>query len=160
MIQLLASSLDRAKHRRRKASAKCRLRLNLQRFLSRFVVVDTATEHALLGAKELCAKLRPGEIGLFDMAYVDFRHLWSSRGRRTVWIDVDGRNELRSSSSTTSSGVPTASATSAVAEQSRSFSSGLSRPINCPIFLPAAPTRSSGPMWSALLFHLLLRFLD
>ena len=31
-----------AKHRRRKAAAKCHLRLNLQSFLPRFAIVDTA----------------------------------------------------------------------------------------------------------------------
>src|SRR5437867_12888766 len=41
-IQLIASCMDWAKHRRRKAAAKCHLRLDLQSFLPRFVIVDTA----------------------------------------------------------------------------------------------------------------------
>ena len=44
-IQLVARSLDWAKHRRRKAAAKCHVRLNLQTFLPRFAIVDTAAEH-------------------------------------------------------------------------------------------------------------------
>ena len=41
-IQLVASCMDWAKHRRRKAAAKCHLRLDLQSFLPRFALVDTA----------------------------------------------------------------------------------------------------------------------
>src|SRR5260221_12193386 len=41
-IPLIASCLDWAKHRRRKAAAKCHLRLDLQSFLPRFAIVDTA----------------------------------------------------------------------------------------------------------------------
>ena len=44
-IQLVARCLDWAKHRRRKAAAKCHLRLDLQTFLPRFAIVDTAGEH-------------------------------------------------------------------------------------------------------------------
>ena len=41
-IELIASCLDWAKHRRRKAAAKCPLRLDLQSFLPRFVLLDSA----------------------------------------------------------------------------------------------------------------------
>src|SRR6266571_4374035 len=41
-IPLIASCMDWAKHRRRKAAAKCHLRLDLQSFLPRFAIVDTA----------------------------------------------------------------------------------------------------------------------
>ena len=41
-IPLIASCLDWAKHRRRKAAAKCHLRLDLQSFLPRFAIVDPA----------------------------------------------------------------------------------------------------------------------
>jgi hypothetical protein len=34
--------LDWAKHRRRKATAKCHLRLDLQSFLPRFILLDSA----------------------------------------------------------------------------------------------------------------------
>jgi hypothetical protein len=41
-LPLIASCLDWAKHRRRKAAAKCHLRLDLQSFLPRFAIVDPA----------------------------------------------------------------------------------------------------------------------
>ncbi|HEV2390752.1 MAG TPA: hypothetical protein VG146_00170, partial [Verrucomicrobiae bacterium] len=43
-IQLIASCIDWAKHRRSKAAAKCHLRLDLQSFLPRFAIIDTARE--------------------------------------------------------------------------------------------------------------------
>src|SRR2546428_11830392 len=75
-IQLIASCMDWAKHRRRKAAAKCHLRLDLQSFLPRFAIIDTAREHDAKRARELCAGIRAGEIVIFDKAYVDFVHLW------------------------------------------------------------------------------------
>jgi hypothetical protein len=39
-IALIASCMDWARHRRRKAAAKCHLRLDLQSFLSRFAIVE------------------------------------------------------------------------------------------------------------------------
>jgi len=74
-IPLIASCLDRAKHRRRKAAAKCHLRLDLQSFLPRFAIVDTARHHDAKRARELCAGVKAGEIVIFDKAYVDFAHL-------------------------------------------------------------------------------------
>jgi Domain of unknown function (DUF4372)/Transposase DDE domain len=71
-IQLMARSLDWAKHRRRKAAAKCHVRLNLQSFLPRCAIVDTAAEHDTVRARELCASVQAGEIVIFDKAYVDF----------------------------------------------------------------------------------------
>jgi len=74
-IQLLANCLDWAKHRRRKAAAKCHLRLNLQSFLPRFAIVDTARDADAKRARELCAGLQDGEIVIFDKAYLDLLHL-------------------------------------------------------------------------------------
>ena len=74
-IQLMARSLDWAKHRRRKAAAKCHLRLDLQTFLPRCAIVDSAAEHETQRARELCANIQAGEIVIFDKAYVDFAHL-------------------------------------------------------------------------------------
>src|ERR1019366_9455335 len=54
-IQLVARCLDWAKHRRRKAAAKCHLRLDLQTFLPRFALVDTAGEHESRQARVVCA---------------------------------------------------------------------------------------------------------
>lgn len=93
-IQLIARCLDWAKHRRRKAAAKCHLRLDLQTFLPRFAIVDTAGEHDNLRARELCAGVREGEIAIFDKAYVDFAHL-ADLARRGVWWVTRAKDNLR-----------------------------------------------------------------
>ena len=85
-IQLVANCLDWAKHRRRKAAAKCHVRLNLQTFLPRFALVDTAGEHDNLRAHELCAGVQAGEIVIFDKAYVDFAHLADLSRREVFWV--------------------------------------------------------------------------
>lgn len=85
-IELVASCLDWAKHRRRKAAAKCHLRLDLHSFLPRFAIVDTAREHDAKRAQELCAGIRAGEIVIFDKAYVDFSHLFDLLRRGVFWV--------------------------------------------------------------------------
>jgi hypothetical protein len=86
VLQLVAHCLDWARHRRRKAAAKLHLRLNLQSLLPGFVVVDTAAEHDNTRARELCADLKSGEIGLFDKGYVDYAHLRDLDGRGVFWV--------------------------------------------------------------------------
>jgi hypothetical protein len=85
-IQLIASCMDWAKHRRRKAAAKCHLRLDLQSFLPRFAIVDTAKHNDARRARELCAGIKPGEIVIFDKAYVDFAHLADLSLRMVFWV--------------------------------------------------------------------------
>jgi hypothetical protein len=85
-IQLVARCMDWAKHRRRKAAAKCHVRLNLQSFLPHFAIVDTAGEHDNRRARELCAGVRAGEIVIFDKAYVDFAHLADLAMREVFWV--------------------------------------------------------------------------
>jgi len=85
-IQLVARCLDWAKHRRRKAAAKCHVRLNLQTFLPQFALVDTAGEHDNLRAREMCAGVQAGEIVIFDKAYVDFAHLADLAMREVFWV--------------------------------------------------------------------------
>ena len=85
-IQLVADCLDWAKHRRRKAAAKCHLRLDLQSFLPRFAIIDTAREADAKRAREVCAGIKDGEIVIFDKAYVDFDHLWSLTERGVFWV--------------------------------------------------------------------------
>jgi len=85
-IQLVAYCMDWAKHRRRKAAAKCHLRLNLQSFLPHFAIVDTAGEHDNARARELCAGVRAGEIVIFDKAYMDFAHLADLAMREVFWV--------------------------------------------------------------------------
>ncbi len=85
-IELIASCMDWAKHRRRKAAAKCHLRLDLQSFLPRFAIIDTAREADAKRARELCAGIKDGEIVIFDKAYIDFEHLYDLELRGVVWV--------------------------------------------------------------------------
>ena len=85
-IQLVASCMDWAKHRRRKAAAKCHLRLDLQSFLPRFVIIDTARDNDSKRAREVCAGIQPGEIVLFDKAYLDFEHLFALAMTGIHWV--------------------------------------------------------------------------
>ena len=85
-IPLIASCMDWAKHRRRKAAAKCHLRLDLQSFLPRFAIVDTARHNDAKRARELCAGIKAGEIVIFDKAYVDFAHLADLCMRMVFWV--------------------------------------------------------------------------
>lgn len=85
-IELVASCMDWAKHRRRKAAAKCHLRLNLQSFLPSFAIVDTAKDNDTKRAREVCAGIKDGEIVLFDKAYVDFDHLCDLDERGVCWV--------------------------------------------------------------------------
>ncbi len=85
-IQLVANALDWAKHRRRKAAAKCHRRLDWHSFLPRFVLIDTARENDAQRAREVCAAIRAGEIVLFDKAYVDFDHLCDLNARGVFWV--------------------------------------------------------------------------
>jgi Transposase DDE domain. len=85
-IQLVANCMDWAKHRRRKAAAKCHMRLDLQTFLPRFALVKSAGSHDSTEARELCADIRAGEIAVFDKAYVDFSHLNELNERGVFWV--------------------------------------------------------------------------
>ena len=78
--------MDWAKHRRRKAAAKCHMRLDLQTFLPRFAIVKAADTHDATEAWGLCADIQAGEIVVFDKAYVDFRHLFSLTAREVFWV--------------------------------------------------------------------------
>src|SRR5215831_76921 len=93
-VQLIASALDWARHRYRKAAAKCHLRLDLHSFLPRFVLIDTAREHDIHRAGEMCAELRAGEIVLFDKAYADFS-LLGHLNKREVWWVTRARTNLQ-----------------------------------------------------------------
>ena len=85
-IQLVANSMDWAKHRRRKAAAKCHMNLNLHTMLPRYAVVDTAKFHDSKKAWEVCAVLQDGEIVVFDKAYLDFEHLNDLDERGVCWV--------------------------------------------------------------------------
>ena len=85
-IQLIAHCMDWAKHRRRKAAAKLHMRLDLQSFLPKFAIIDTAKHNDNRRARELCADIGAGEIVLFDKAYVDFEHLLDLDARGVFWV--------------------------------------------------------------------------
>jgi hypothetical protein len=85
-IQLVANCMDWAKHKRRKAAAKCHLRLNLQTFLPSCAIIGSAKDHDNRRARELCAGLKQGEIAVFDKAYLDFAHLRDMTGRGIWWV--------------------------------------------------------------------------
>ena len=86
-LTLVANCIDWARHRRRKAAAKCHVRLDWGSLLPRFVVVASAGEGDD-GARtpELCAAVKPGEIVVFDKAYVVFLHLFALHARGIVWV--------------------------------------------------------------------------
>ena len=85
-IRLVANCLDWAKHRRRKAAAKCHMRLDLQTFLPRFAIVKAADTHDATEAWGLCKDIQAGEVVIFDKAYVDFAHLFSLTSRDVFWV--------------------------------------------------------------------------
>lgn len=85
-ISLFAYCMDWAKHRRRKAAAKCHMLMDAKSFLPRFAIVKTAKTSDAVKARELCAPLQAGEIVIFDKAYVDFKHLFDLFIRDVTWI--------------------------------------------------------------------------
>jgi hypothetical protein len=85
-IQLFANCMDWAKHRRRKAAAKCHLMLDALTFLPRFAVVGSAKSHDTVKGRILCNQLKDGEIVIFDKAYVDFKHLFELMQRGILWV--------------------------------------------------------------------------
>ena len=85
-IALVANCMSWAKHRRRKAAAKCHLRLNLGTFLPGCAIIEEASHHDDSRARQLCAGLQEGEIALFDKAYVNFVHLFELACRGIFWV--------------------------------------------------------------------------
>ena len=85
-ISLVANCMGWAKHRRRKAAAKCHMRLDLNSFLPRFAVVKGAGSQDAREARGVCAGILAGEIVVFDKAYVDFAHLQELDERGVFWV--------------------------------------------------------------------------
>ncbi len=85
-IKLVANCMDWARHKRRKAGAKAHVRLDLQTFLPRFAIVDTARPNDNKCARAMCADIRAGEIVIFDKAYLDFLHLFALNKRGVFWV--------------------------------------------------------------------------
>lgn len=85
-IKLFANCMYWAKHRRRKAAAKLHLRLDLQSVLPGFAIVESAKVHDSTKAHALCAGLKDGEIVVFDMAYIDYKHRALLTERGVLWV--------------------------------------------------------------------------
>jgi hypothetical protein len=85
-IQLFANCMDWAKHRRRKAAAKCHMVLDARTFLPRFALMKSAKSHDTVKGRILCNQLQDGEIVVFDKAYVDFKHLFELMSRGILWV--------------------------------------------------------------------------
>lgn len=85
-LQLTLASIDWARHRRRKAAAKCHLRLNIGSFLPAFAVVEDAAHHDSVRADVLCAGLGAGDVVLADRAYVDLPFLAGLNARGVYFV--------------------------------------------------------------------------
>lgn len=85
-IQLFANCMNWAKHRRRKAAAKCHMLLDARTFLPRFAIVKSASSHDAVKGRLLCSQLQDGEFVIFDKAYVDFKHLFELMTRGIFWV--------------------------------------------------------------------------
>ncbi len=85
-ISLVANCMDWAKHRRRKAAAKCHLRLDLATVLPRFAIIEPAIGSDAGRARQVCADVKEGEVILFDRAYLDFAHLFELTQRGVSWV--------------------------------------------------------------------------
>jgi hypothetical protein len=84
-LQLTLASIDWARHRRRKAAAKCHMRLNIGTFLPTYAVVEDAAHHDSVRAATLCAGMATGDVLLGDRAYVDLKFL-ADLNRRGVFF--------------------------------------------------------------------------
>lgn len=85
-LQLTLASIDWARHRRRKAAAKCHMRLNIGTFLPTFAVVEDAGHHDSVRAGALCAGMGAGDVLLADRAYVDFPFLAGLETRGVFFV--------------------------------------------------------------------------
>ena len=94
VIQLVASCLDWAKHRRRKAAAKCHLRLGLRSLLPSRIIVTSAHEADSARARDLCRDLQSGEIVVFDRGYLWLEHFWELT-QRGVFFVTRAREKMR-----------------------------------------------------------------
>lgn len=78
--------MDWAKRRRRKAAAKCYLRLDLATGLPRFAVIEPAIGIDAGSDRQVCADDKEGEVIIFDRAYLDFASLFELTQRGVCWV--------------------------------------------------------------------------
>jgi IS4 transposase len=62
------------------------VRLDLHSLLPRFVLVESAKAADSIRAAEVCAGVKPGEIVIFDRAYVDFIRLGVLNADGAFWV--------------------------------------------------------------------------
>ena len=62
------------------------MRLDLHSLLPRFVLVESAKAADSIRAAQVCAGVKPGEIVIFDRAYVDFVHLGVLNEAGVHWV--------------------------------------------------------------------------
>ena len=99
-IELVASCMDWAKHRRRKAAAKCHMRLDLQSFLPRFVLIDTARDADPIFLAELHRYLvSPTDVDAYlhhaDDTLLEKERLLESRMRDAEQVRKEGEKTYR-----------------------------------------------------------------
>jgi hypothetical protein len=85
-IKLFANCMNWAKHRLRKAAAKCHLLLDAETFLPTIAIIKNARSHDCIEARTLCNQLKDGEMVVFDKAYIDFKHLFELFERGILWV--------------------------------------------------------------------------
>ncbi len=93
-LQLTLASIDWARHRRKKAAAKCHMRMNVGSFLPAFAVVEDAAHHDSVQATTLCLGLVAGDVLLGDRAYVDFPFLSDLDTRGVFFVLRPKKNML------------------------------------------------------------------
>ena len=93
-LQLTLASIDWARHRRRKAAAKCHMRLNIGTFLPTFAVVEDASHHDSVRADMLCADMVAGDVLLADRAYVDLCFL-AGLDARSIFFVLRSKRKMR-----------------------------------------------------------------
>jgi hypothetical protein len=92
VVQLVASCVDWANHNRRKAAVKCHTRLCLRSLLPAFAIIDSAREHDVQRARQLCAGLQRGEIVLFDCGYHELEHYGELTQRGVFFVTLAREN--------------------------------------------------------------------
>ena len=93
-LQLTLSSIDWARHRRKKAAAKCHMRVNIASFLPTFAVVEDAAHHDSVRAATLCAGMEAGDVLLADRAYVDLKFL-ADLDQRGIYFVLRTKEKMR-----------------------------------------------------------------
>ena len=149
-IQLVSNCMDWAKHRRRKAAAKCHMLLDLQSFLPKFAIVKSADTHDSSEAQRLCKNIRAGEIVLFDKAYLAFAHLHELTERGVFWVS---RAKDNMSYSVTNCDLYKARWSIEV------FFKQLKQNLQLADFLGHNENAVRWQVWTALLTYVLLRFI-